>query len=145
MTAKELRKLSRLELLELLLESAKENEKLKEKVLHLEAENEAAHSIDNLHDASCRLELTLASASQLTESLRKTAKDVVAAASNAANAPAEIPSFAQGQQEKSDKTLYCRLLNFFAKNRDMLHILPTDLRQDVSVRINQLLGRAKQK
>ena len=144
MTAKELRKLSRLELLELLLESAKENEKLKEKVLHLEAENEAAHSIDNLHDASCRLELTLASASRLTESLRQTAKDV-AAAGNAANAPAEIPSFATGQQAMSDKTLYCRLLNFFAKNRDMLHILPADLRQDVSVRINQLLGRAKQK
>ena len=39
MTDKELRKLSRLELLELLLEAGKENNKLKEQIARLTAEN----------------------------------------------------------------------------------------------------------
>ena len=48
MTDKELRKLSRLELLELLLEASKENRKLKEKINRLIAENQTAKNIENL-------------------------------------------------------------------------------------------------
>ena len=49
MTAKELRKLSRLELLELLLESAKENEKLKERM------KETANNYEQISEAYYRL------------------------------------------------------------------------------------------
>ena len=48
MTDKELRKLSRLELLELLLEASNENKKLKEKIVALKADIKTAQNIENL-------------------------------------------------------------------------------------------------
>ena len=48
MTDKELRKLSRLELLELLLEATKENQRLKEKIEKMKIENRTAQNIENL-------------------------------------------------------------------------------------------------
>lgn len=70
MTDKELKKLSRLELLELLLEVSKENETLKEKIEELKIENEKARSIENLSAATHKIESALKYANTLTGTLK---------------------------------------------------------------------------
>ena len=72
MTDKELRKLSRLELLELLLEASRENEKLKEKIAKMKQESNAAKSIENLSATTKQVSTVLEYANNLTDTLRKT-------------------------------------------------------------------------
>ena len=76
MTDKELRKLSRLELLELLLEATTENEKLKEKLKKNEIEKEAAKSIENLSVTTRQVNTVLEYANNLTGILRETTREM---------------------------------------------------------------------
>ena len=67
MTDKELKKLSRLELLELLLEVSNENEELKQKMEKMASENEVSKSIENLVVATKQVNEILSHANKLVE------------------------------------------------------------------------------
>ncbi|MBQ3135930.1 MAG: hypothetical protein IJB74_00465 [Clostridia bacterium] len=141
MTDKELRKLSRLELLELLLEATEENEKLKEINGKLKEENETAGNIKNLSAATCRVENALKYANELISTLKNTSDELEPTSSKASvekekNAPKYI--------SHTDRDIYCRMLCFFAKNEDKLKIFPDDIEYDIKTRIRNILERGRQ-
>lgn len=130
MTDRELKKLSRLELLELLLEVSKENEDLKAKVKKLESENEAAESIEKLSVAASHLNIALEYARGITDSLSKNPR------SSTEN---ETPVYYRASEEKTkareDAELYCSIMSYYAKNREAFDSLPEELRNSVKNRI----------
>ena len=69
MTDKELKKLSRLELLELLLVESRENERLREELAIAKKENSIEKSLEHLNDISQRLETVLQSVLPTTNAL----------------------------------------------------------------------------
>lgn len=71
MTDKELKKLSRLELLELLLEESRENERLRVELEKLKAENSVVKSARHLNEASEKMNESLHSAAELTDTLNR--------------------------------------------------------------------------
>lgn len=145
MTDKELRKLSRLELLELLLEVSNENRKLKEKIITLKAESKTAQNIENLSLVVRQVENTLKYANSLTDSLSAAAKGEL---KNKPEAEVENNSENLRIQEievKSDplqdRDIYIRTLRFFALNDDKLNVFPADIENDVRTRIKSILER----
>ncbi len=144
MTDKELRKLSRLELLELLLEVSKENRKLKKNIEALKVENSTAQNIRNLSEATLRVENALKYANSLTNTLETTPRTVVSATDtkkieiNTENKePLIKPDYL------ADKEIYIQILCFFAKNDDKLDILPDDIKNSIKMRINEILKGIK--
>ena len=132
-TDKELRKLSRLELLELLLEVSNENKKLKEKIITLKAESKTAQNIENLSLVSRQVENTLKYANSLTDSLKTVVKDE----SKSVNI--------QETQAKPDlihdRDIYIQMLRFFVQNDDKLNVFPADIENIVRMRIKSILER----
>lgn len=137
MTDKELRRLSRLELLELLLEASKENEKLKEEIEKLKIENKTAQNIENLSVATHKIETALRYANNITDNLKGTSGEYVA---ERVIKEKEDPIKAN---PLSDKELYRRILSFFAKNDEKLNVFPADLENDIRDRIKSILERMK--
>ena len=133
MTDKELRKLSRLELLELLLEATKENQKLKDTIRKMTIENQTAQSIENLSTATHKVESALKYANSLTDTLRGTAKDSPQTNENTSNI----------HQVKNDRDIYWRTMAFFSKNSHLLELLPDDLKNDISERIKEVLQQIR--
>jgi hypothetical protein len=133
MTDKELRKLSRLELLELLLEATKENQMLKDTIKKMKIENQTAQSIENLSTATHKVESALKYANSITDTLKGTAKDSVQANENAFNI----------HQVKNDREIYWRTMAFFSKNNHILTLLPDELKNDISERINEVLKQIR--
>jgi ABC-type transporter Mla subunit MlaD len=134
MTDKELRKLSRLELLELLLEATKENQKLKDTIKKMKIENQTAQSIENLSTATHKVESALKYANSLTDTLKGTAKDSVQINKNTSN---------NINQVKNDREIYWRMMAYFSKNNHLLTLLPDDLRNDISERIKEVLQQIR--
>ena len=140
MTDKELRKLSRLELLELLLEASKENSKLKEEIEKFENDNKPAQNIENLSEATRQIENALKYANSLTDILKAAPKE---------NNPVynRYESCIKSKEPRvkpdplSDREIYRRMLSFFAKNDDKLGVFPADIENDVRNRINSILKK----
>lgn len=141
MTDKELRKLSRLELLELLLEATKENEKLQEKIDKLKEENETARNIENLSAATYQVENALRYASGLIGAL-KNGTDIPTISKVKTPVYNNDPS---QPQSLSDREIYLRMLCFFAKNDEKLSVFPADIENDVRTRIKSILKKANDK
>ena len=136
MTDKELKKLSRLELLELLLDVSKENRKLKENIKKLNADNKIAESIEQLSVITRQVENSLAYANDLTRTLYE--------ASDKSALSNESVKNTNSQSDKvSDVDIYRRMLRFFAKNDDKLSVFPADIENDVRERIRSILERRK--
>ena len=138
MTDKELRKLSRLELLELLLEASKENRKLKEQIKRLKIENKTTQNIENLSVITGQVENALRYANNITDTLKTTSGDDSLPEDNVQNNKSEIR-----QEPLSDVELYKRMLHFFAKNIDKLSVFPDDIENDVRTRIRSILEKRK--
>lgn len=150
MTDKELKKLSRLEMLELLLNASKENERLREKIKKLETENKTAENIENLVAATRQVESALKYANSITGALE--GKPVVISSDNDEdNDEAEKHNdadFSKQDNEQAptfksasaaDRDIYCHILSFCSRNRDKLNIFPDELRKDIEHRINEIL------
>ena len=149
MTDKELRKLSRLELLELLLEASKENRKLKEKINRLIAENQTAKNIENLSVVTHQVESVLKYANSLTNSLKSGSVDIVSSyttlKADITPKVEEIETKIEEPEAKTDapndKEIYLKMMCFFAKNEDKLDVFPDELETVVRERIRNILER----
>ena len=130
MTDRELRKLSRLELLELLLDVSKENRELEAKVKKLSSENEAAKSIENLSAATKQVSDILEYANKLTETL--------STGSSGVSKEAPVQKATDTNKKHADRELYIKLMNFYIKNNDALEYLPAELKDDISNRIREI-------
>lgn len=139
MTDKELRKLSRLELLELLLEASKENRELKETVERLKSENDTAQSIEKLSAVTQQTENSLKYVNSLADLLRD-ALGKTASVKAKGNIAKETVTSAE-TTSVSDREIYRRMLCFFAENTDKLSVLPSDIENAVRERIRRILER----
>ena len=151
MTDKELRRLSRLELLEMLLAVSKENQKLKEEIEKLKIEENTAKNIENLSAATRQVERALKYADDITQTLSNSAKEsaetdenankttVVSAEPKAASEEYNAPQLQTA--DLSDRELYKEILRFFAKNDDKLRVFPAVLENAVRLRINNILKK----
>lgn len=133
MTDKELRKLSRLELLELLLEVSNKNKKLEEKIITLKAENKTAYNIESLSLLVSQVESTLKYANSLTDSLNTVSKDE--------SENASIREIQSKSDSTEDRDIYIKMLRFFARNDDKLNVFPADIENAVRLRIKSILER----
>ena len=135
MTDKELRKLSRLELLELLLEASKENKKLKDQIDTLKAENATAQNIRNLSEATLQVENALRYANGLVDTLKAAPEKV---------APVKGENVSREKAGSiSDREIYWNLIGFYYKKPEAMLVLPERLRNDISERIKEVLKRIK--
>ena len=135
MTDKELRRLSRLELLELLLEAEKENDSLKQQIEKLRSENKINKNIENLQSITRQAEKTLRYANSLSDTLKTTSDKLTSAKNTPSN----------NFRSQTDLDIYKHMLSFFAKNDDQLSIFPDELENTVRARINSILEKRKQK
>ena len=132
MTEKELKKLSRLELLELLLEASTENHELKNRIDKLTADLDTAHHIEQLSTAIDQVEKVLAQVSHLSNT--------------ATAAPSAIPQpVASGAEAAGpallDKTIYEHLLLFYSENAPLLAALPLELQIAIKERAPHVLNK----
>lgn len=156
MTDKELKKLSRLEILELLLEQTKENEKLKAEFEKLKADSGAGSEADKLHKLSLQLNSALSYANIITRGLKtapeeNTAKKEPVVLNSATQSYPSKPG-AKGEVKKteiknedviSDRKLYWRIMYFYSKNPKLIRELPPDIQRDVIARIRGILNARK--
>ncbi len=158
MTEKELKKLSRLELLELLLEESKENERLKAELEKINAENSVAKSMEALSAVTEQMNSALEYANALTGDLQKIARDGITvktekAPANVAVVGQNYPNIPKKQGAPtseeatqviiSDRKLYWRIMYFYSQNEMALAFLPPDIRNDVRTRIKGILENRK--
>lgn len=127
MTEKELKKLSRLELLELLLDVRNENAQLKEQVARLTIEAETTQNIDKLAAAIRQVEQALAYANRLSATTRL-------------GAPVGDDDTAL-DPTLLDKEIYRCLLLFYADDAQALGTLPLELQIAVKERIPTALNQ----
>lgn len=158
MTDKELKKLSRLELLELLLTESRENERLKEELEEAKRENTIERSAMYLSDTSKQLEGALQKVSSMISALScAEGKIVVTSAVQqdfseslvnesiseiAVNTVEVNEQDRQPTEDSTDKyvdfNIYKNLIVFFINNPESLNVLPDDLRQTVLDRIEEI-------
>lgn len=163
MTEKELKKLSRLELLEILLEESKENEKLRQELQEKSDENIMTQSIRDLSLMADKMNSALNKADALTKDLQKIAKDGITvtavAAENREAKPAQkigVQSYPTPprkeaapvkQEDKtvilSDRNLYWRLMRYYSQNEMALAFLPPDIQNDIKARLRGILNGRK--
>ena len=144
MTDKELRRLSRLELLELLLAESRENDKLKEEVEQLKNTNELAKAADNLTKTARQLGEILDNAKGLTDTLGSiSSADIVRTDESTPETDiqkkATKPELQQKKNSK-DAELYERLMVFFYRNPEALSTLPYDLYFDIMTRMQEIIS-----
>ena len=126
MTERELKKLSRLELLELLLEASTENQALKERIEKLTVEVQTAESIQQLSASTRQVENALKYANNLTAWMK-----AVGSGDDTVDRSLPSPDF-------PDAELYRHILRFFANNRQQLAALPLELQVIIEERIKAL-------
>lgn len=136
MTDKELKKLSRLELLELLLEASNENKKLKDKIKKMTSENETSKSIENLAATTKQASDILDYANKLVETMKAVPADFTAEKSSAVR---NVKTPSDNSKNYTDRNLYLRIMNFYAKNDEALEALPSELKNNITNRIKEIL------
>ncbi len=144
MTDKELRKLSRLELLEVLLEESKENEKLRKALKNSKSEIAMTEGIKKISDMTKQVNEVLEFANSLSINLKEAAKRVSLNTVDGISTKS-IGNVPYKGADISDKELYWRIMAFLAKNEDVLSIFPSDIQSDVRRKVNVILNDIKNK
>lgn len=152
MTYEKLKKLNRLEILELLLEQSKLNEKLKQEIddlknksnVTISSEKSGIMSTEKIESLTLQLTSALEYADSLTEKLKnipeteRPAENKVKENNNVHNVPAE-----QKNVEVTNKNLYGRIMYFFWQNDDVLSSLPDELQKDIRTKLRGILNDRK--
>lgn len=139
-----MKKLSRLELLELLLEASKENKKLKEEIDRLRFESKTTQNIENLSMITTQVESALKYANSLTDTLKITSNENTSSNVSTNNDKSVMNHQTNTKSDSlSDVDIYRRMLRFFAKNDDKLSVFPADIENDVRARIRSIIERRK--
>jgi len=140
MTEKELKKLKRLEILELLLEQSAINEKLKKELLELKNKNNASELTENLEKMISQMNSALDNVNNIADNLQKMSKDEPGL-KNIEN-DKTVP-FQQENNTVTNKNLYGRIMYFFWQNDDFLSSLPDELQKDIRTKLRGILNDRK--
>lgn len=151
MTDKELKKMSRLELLELLLEESKENEILNSRVEKLQHEKQETENIQMLQHITGQLEDSLRQFQFIAEEFKKNAHEGITVKSRDERVVAspvvtvqyrsdEDKTAKEGCESCTDIKLFRRLMLFFSQRPDVTSMLPMQLQSEVVGRIRQAIN-----
>lgn len=155
MTDKELKKLSRLELLEILLEETKENEKLRAEIAILENEKKFLTEEKRLFEITNQMDSALSQVNRLVANLQNITNHTVNEKTSSPQKdteqhnPNNTRENTDGIDDKtkgaviSDRNLYWRMMKFFAMNEAVLALLPYDIHSDVKTRLRGILDAKK--
>lgn len=158
MTDKELKKLSRLELLEILLEETKENEKLR---AELEKANNIIENAAVLSELIVKMNNTLGQAQSFTTKLSQITEDMSSVSSQVQSSninqeqPRQnvfpTPSKENNPAQKtdtanniSDVKLYVSILKYYLANYAALNTLPADIQNNIKTRLRGILDAKNQ-
>ena len=146
MTDKELRKLSRLELLELLLKESRENEKLRQENEKLKSEKSFDKTTEQLKETAVQFGATLQNADALVSTLQKlittdSGKEGIIQEEEIVQPEASVNESGRKNKKSVDVDLYRRLLLFYAHDISNLEHLPAALHIDVAMRLAELLKK----
>lgn len=148
MTDKELRKLSRLELLELLLNEGRENKKLQEELEKLKSENNIEKTTERLKETAEQFDLSLQNAEVLVSVMQKliAGEDVNVPVNDNSTVSRDADTENNPKQKtvSHDADIYRRLMHFFLRNMNYLSYLPDDLREDITARLTEILAKVKE-
>ena len=148
MTDKELRKLSRLELLELLLKESRENQMLREELDKLKSEKSIEKTTAQLQETAVQFGASLQNADALIRTLQR----LIAADNSTEDTEGDADNYTEEAEENAadytpkvktsvDVDLYRRLMLFYSQDIANLEHLPSALHIDVAVRLAQLLKK----
>lgn len=157
MTDKQLKKLSRLEILELLLEQTKINEQLRIEIDELKNELNESNSIDalgkltqqlqgaleNLNGQTVKMETLLSDFDRKNDNLPQPEEANENQPEKADEKPREAEITIKEQKRYSNINLYSRLMYFYYKNDDALNALPDDVQRDVREKLRGILNGEK--
>lgn len=159
MTDKQLKKLSRLEVLELLLEQTKINEQLRFEIDELKKEISAAKSIDTLEELTEQMNNALENLAGQTRKIEEffaenkksdevqlpeeKEEQVQETEENSEEKPEESEITIKEQKRYSNINLYSRLMYFYYKNDNALNALPEDIQRDVREKFRGILNGEK--
>lgn len=159
MTEKDLKKLSRLELLEILLEESRENERLRDEITMLKEKNSVQNSESNLIELSRQMQFSLTNANKLVSELQKITKDVTAVKQVEVKNELQIQTDKQANPTEpkkgtpidentkkviiSDWNLYRRIMQHYLRNEASLTILPPDIQKDIKNRLRGISNAGK--
>lgn len=141
MTEKELKRLNRLEILELLLEQSKLNEDLKQELDELKKQNDAANSVGRLEEMIVQMNSALDSVGNITRNLQKSPTE-----EHRSEKKDQKNKENASEQEKTvvtNKNLYGRIMYFFWQNEDSLSLLPVDLQNDIKIKLRGIFNDKK--
>ena len=154
MTDKELRKLSRLELLELLLKESSENQKLREELDKLKSEKTIEKTAERLTETADHLDSSLQNIENYVtlmqsmiseknyEQQDKPAEEIAEKTETTDTPLSDTP---KTKKLSEDADIYRRFMQFFFYNRNNLVFLPDDLREDVTRRLSEIMKNAQSK
>lgn len=157
MTEKELKKLTRLEILELLLEQTKINEELKQEIEQL---NNTQINTESLERLSAQMNFTLSVMGTLVGDLNKFAKngaDLMEKAEQVFSSYKKTETdnnshvdeknnddFIQKHRSNDeDEKLYCRIVHFYTHTENAQLPLPADIMRDVRARLRGIIDEKK--
>ncbi len=147
MTDKELRKLSRLELLELLLKESRENEKLKAELEKQKIENSIEKTTERLEKTANQFNTSFQSLETLVSMMKGFISENKPESSESSTeySPEHLEDYLTFKTKKmsADTDLYKRLMQHFARNTDKLTYLPHELKEDIITRLAELQGKTK--
>lgn len=162
MTEKDLKKLSRLEILEILLEESKENERLRDEVKKIKEENSTQNSENKLLQLTKQMNDALLNVNKLVCDLQgssnskgdstvrpvetKPATTVKVVGQNYPTPPkkGKVPIDEKTwKMVVSDIELYWRIMQFYLKNEELLDSLPSDIQEDIRTRLRGISNARK--
>ncbi|MBQ8503566.1 MAG: hypothetical protein IJ491_04725 [Clostridia bacterium] len=158
MTDKELKKLSRLELLEILLEESKENERLRTEIEETKNEENPANVEKKLSEMTVQMNSALSQANTLIHELKQITREgiTVKAVGKTSSVPEggqvypKVPKKENPPLDEkarniiiSDRKLYWRMMHFYAQNEMALAFLPPDIQNDVRMRLRGIINDRK--
>ena len=162
MTDKELKKMSRLELLELLLEESKENEDLNTRVESLLQEKQEAEKLQMLQQLTGQLEASLEQFEGIAEQFKKIAQEGITVKEHHYNEkPVASPVVSvqyRSDEEKAAETdseskadcenctdlkIFRKLMLFYSQRPEAISTLPLPLQNDVVGRIRQAISEQR--
>lgn len=142
MNEKELKKLKRLEILELLLEQSAINENMKQELQELKNRNNAAELTENLEKMISQMNYAIENVDHIADKLQQMSKKEPGAES-IENKNDRVVSVQQKNDTVTNKNLYGRIMYFFWQNDDVLSSLPDELQKDIRTKLRGILNDRK--